>query len=193
MLFPTLALLALTVGTLASPTQPWNYGGPQQQQPCPPAVIALATGIHLNIQGQYSEYNGTVAIANLEASTPVNQTEFYILKGELLSDIQEGMNLRLFNQQIAPPGNPALPGLAKYQAAQAAEQTLAEDLTGVPSQDATALSTLKSDIMAGIQLNMQNLANVSSASSSAVVSSASRSVDFVADSYVHAGNVAVSV
>ncbi|KAK5110785.1 hypothetical protein LTR85_000730 [Meristemomyces frigidus] len=122
-------------------------------------VTALATGIHLNIQGQYSEYNGTVKIINIEAAAPVNQTAFYIAKGRLLSDIQEGMNLRQFNQEIAPPNNPALPGLAKYQMAQQAEQLLAEGLTGVPSEDMSALDTLKSDIMAGIMLNEMNLKN----------------------------------
>lgn len=71
------------------------------------------------------------------------------------------MNIRLFNQQIAPAGNAALPGLAKYAAAQQTEQSLAMGLTGVPGQDAAALSSLKSDIMAGIKLNEMNLAAVS--------------------------------
>lgn len=139
---------------------PGSWPG-QGQQGCSEAVVALATGIHLNIEGQYAEYNGTVAIINVEAASPVNQTAFYIAKGELLSDIQAGMNIRLFNQEIAPPGNAAIPGLAKYATAQQAEQALAEGLTGVPSVDQSALDTLKSDIMAGIKLNEQNLADVS--------------------------------
>lgn len=129
--------------------------------PCSEQVVALATGIHLNIQGQYAEYNGTVNIINIESASPVNQTAFYIAKGELLSDIQAGMNIRQFNQEIAPANSPALPGLAKYQAAQATEQGLAEGLTGVPSEDMAALDSLKSDIMAGIMLNEMNLKNVS--------------------------------
>lgn len=123
-------------------------------------MIALATGIHLNIEGQYAEYNGTLNVIAVESSTPVDQEAFYIAKGELLSDIQTGMNIRLFNQQIAPPGNPAIPGLAKYEAAQQTEQSLAEGLTGNPSQDKSALDSLKSDIMAGIKLNESNLKKV---------------------------------
>lgn len=134
---------------------------PNPQQPCSESVVALATGIHLNIQGQYAEYNGTLNILDIESEQPVNMTAFYIAKGELLSDIQTGMNIRLFNQQIAPPGNAALPGLATYQAAQAVEQGLAEGLTGVPSQDKNALDSLESDIMAGIKLNHNNLKKVS--------------------------------
>jgi hypothetical protein len=71
------------------------------------------------------------------------------------------MNIRLFNQQIAPSGNAAIPGLAKYAAAQQTEQSLAEGLSGVPSEDEEALNGLKSDIMAGIQLNESNLKKVS--------------------------------
>ena len=91
----------------------------------------------------------------------MDKTAFYIAKGELLSDIQAGMNIRLFNQQIAPAGNAAISGLAKYAAAQQTEQGLAQGLTGVPSEDASALSSLKSDIMAGIKLNGKNLKKVS--------------------------------
>ena len=157
-LFP--AILLLSSYTTAIPIAQWSggHGG----KACSEAVVALATGIHLNIEGQYAEYNGTLAVVAIEASTPVNQKEFLIAKGELLSDIQAGMNIRLFNQQIAPPGNAALPGLAKYAAAQLVEQGLVEGLTGVPSKDASALSSLQSDIMAGIKLNEQNLAAVSS-------------------------------
>lgn len=75
--------------------------------------------------------------------------------------IQAGMNIRQFNQEITPAGNPAIPGLAKYQAAQATEQALAEGLMGTLSEDQTSLNNLKSDIMAGIMLNEMNLANVS--------------------------------
>ena len=71
------------------------------------------------------------------------------------------MNIRQFNQEIVPAGNAVIPGLAKYAAAQQTEQGLAEGLTGVPNADAAALASLKSDIMAGIQLNEMNLINVS--------------------------------
>ena len=143
-------VLLTTTATAWSPPKP----------PCSEAVVALATGIHLNIEGQYAEYNGTVKILNIESTQPVNKEAFYIAKGELLSDIQIGMNIRLFNQEIATPGNAAIPGLSKYEAAQATEQGLAEGLTGVPSQDKSALDSLKSDIMAGIKLNEMNLKKV---------------------------------
>jgi len=156
-----LPAVLLPVLTLAAPQWGGQDHQQQQQQPCSEAVVALATGIHLNIQGQYAEYNGTVNVLNIESASPVNQTAFYIAKGELLSDIQAGMNIRQFNQEIAPANNPAIPGLAKYQAAQATEQALAEGLTGVLSVDITALDSLKSDIMAGILLNEMNLLNVS--------------------------------
>ncbi|KAK4543025.1 hypothetical protein LTR36_006023 [Oleoguttula mirabilis] len=149
-ILPALALLTTT-------SVAWSI--PKVQ--CSERVVALATGIHLNIQGQYAEYNGTVNIINIKGASPVNQTAFYIAKGELLSDIQAGMNIRQFNQEIAPTDSPALPGLAKYEAAQLVEQTLAMGLTGVPSEDTSALDMLKSDIMAGILLNEMNLKNAS--------------------------------
>jgi hypothetical protein len=152
-----LTLASLLTTTLARPGWPSHPSSGS----CSEAVVALATGIHLNIQGQYAEYNGTLNLISIESSTPVDQTAFYIAKGELLSDIQAGMNIRLFNQQIAPAGNAAISGLAKYAAAQQTEQGLAQGLTGVPSEDASALSSLKSDIMAGIKLNEKNLKKVS--------------------------------
>nr|POE80048.1 hypothetical protein CFP56_08114 [Quercus suber] len=155
-MYTSLYSLALLVSSTlaASVAADWQHAKP----PCSANVIALATGIHLNIQGQYGEYNATATIADLEAQG-ANSTAFLIAKGKLLADIQEGMNLRQFNQQIAPRGNAALPGLAKYQTAQRAEAALAQGLTGVRSQDAAALATLKSDITSGIQLNENNLKN----------------------------------
>ncbi|KAH9828244.1 hypothetical protein Tdes44962_MAKER09411 [Teratosphaeria destructans] len=129
---------------------------------CSEAVVALATGIHLNIQGQYGEFNSTKKILAIESSTPVNMTAFYIAKGQLLANVQTGMNLRQFNQEIAPAGNPALPGLAKYQAAEEVEKMLAESFTGVPSHDMANLNYLLSNITTGIQLNENNLKNATS-------------------------------
>ena len=153
-------ILSVTISLLISTVAAWPPPS-HQQAPCSENFVALATGIHLNIQGQYAEYNGTVKIIDFESTNPVDETAFYIAKGALLSDIQAGMNIRLFNQQIAPPGNAALPGLSKYAAAQETEQGLAEGLTGVPSQDKSALNSLKSDIMAGIKLNGKNLQKAS--------------------------------
>ena len=158
-----IALITLLPATLAWPPHQGPGSGSQSNE-CSQAVVALATGIHLNIVGQYAEYNGTLAVLAVESTTPVDQEAFLLAKGELLSDIQGGMNIRLFNQQIAPPGNAAISGLAKYASAQQTEQQLAEGLTGDPSTDASALSSLKSDIMAGIKLNENNLKKVRSPS-----------------------------
>ena len=67
----------------------------------------------------------------------------------------------MFNQAVAPPGNAALPGLAMYATAQGTEQMLAESLTGDPAVDGSVLATIKSDVLAGTQLNEYNLGNVS--------------------------------
>lgn len=131
------------------------------KRPCTQAEIALATGIHLNIQGQYAEYNGTISVIDVETRQPGDLLAFSRAKGFLQSDIQAGMNLRLFNQQIAPEGNPAIPGLKQYEAAQETEKGEADCLTGTYSEDKDALDKLKSNIMAGIKLNEMNLANVS--------------------------------
>lgn len=108
-----------------------------------------------------AEYNATVNLLNIESATPVDQSAFLVAKGELIAVIMSGQKIRMFDQQIAPAGNAALPGLAKYAAAQATELSLAQGLTGNPSQDETSLNTLKSDIMMGIQLNEMNLKDVS--------------------------------
>ena len=154
-----ITLITLLPATLAWPPQHAPGSGSQSNE-CSQAVVALATGIHLNIVGQYAEYNGTLAVLAVESATPVDHDAFLLAKGQLLSDIQGGMNIRLFNQQIAPSGNAAISGLAKYASAQQTEQQLAEGLTGDPSTDASALSSLKSDIMAGIKLNENNLKKV---------------------------------
>ena len=105
-----------------------------------------------------AELNTTIAIQSLE-SAPFDPTTFEILKGELIAEIMGGMSIRAFNQAVAPPGNPALPGLATYASAQSTELGLAESLTGVPSHDLPILSTIHSDVVAGTQLNEYNLGN----------------------------------
>ena len=49
----------------------------------------------------------------------------------------------------------------KYQKAEVVEQNLAESLNGDPAHDKPKLDSLKSDIMAGIKLNHDNLRKVS--------------------------------
>lgn len=144
-------LTALILPFLASATK----------RPCSQAEIALATGIHLNIQGQYAEYNGTLRVISVETTQPGDLLAFSLAKGSLQSDIQAGMNLRQFNQQIAPKGNPAIPGLKKYEAAQETEKTQVDGLCGIYLKDKAVLEKLKGEVMDGIKLNEGNLKNVS--------------------------------
>ena len=161
---PTLALLVS--GTAAAAWGPSHGGYPPShgKPPCSEAVVALATGIHINIIGQYAEFNGTEFVKKVETEQAGNTTAFLLAKGQLEADIQGGMNIRLFNQEIAPPGNPAIPGLTKYANAQEAEKALVAGLTGDYAVDKKAIDTLMSDIMTGIQLNKNNTAAVSVAS-----------------------------
>ena len=78
------------------PGQP-SYGGGSKKRACCPAEIALATGIHLNINGQYSEFNTTRKIEDAEKAHPNGpSTEIYELIGQLQANVQGGQNIRLF-------------------------------------------------------------------------------------------------
>ncbi|EME49198.1 hypothetical protein DOTSEDRAFT_122371 [Dothistroma septosporum NZE10] len=134
-----------------------SYG--DKKRACCPAEIALATGIHLNINGQYSEYNTTQKIEDAEKAHPSGpSTEIYELIGQLQANVQGGQNLRLFNQQIAPAGNPAIPGLAQYAAAEETEKSQADAvLNGNYAHDKPTLEMLKQEILKGITLNQNNL------------------------------------
>jgi hypothetical protein len=149
-------LLVLSGAAAAAPTL-----NPFAILPCDQRISALAAGIHLNIQGQWAEYNGTLAVEEAETKQAGNTTAFLLAKGALEAIIQSGQNLRLFNQQIVPPGNPAIPGLDKYAAAEEVEKNLAAGLTGDYAVDKAAIDSLKKDIKQGIQLNTDNLKNVS--------------------------------
>lgn len=92
------AALASTV--LASPTARWS-------RPCSPNVIALATGIHLNIQGQHAEYNGTVKILQIESQTPVNMEDFYIAKGQVRTTRLHVKRAELIASSSNPMSKPA--------------------------------------------------------------------------------------
>ncbi|KAF7191214.1 hypothetical protein HII31_07237 [Pseudocercospora fuligena] len=151
-----------TATAISLPNPPEHYASPDiKKRACTQAEVALATGIHLNINGQYSEYNGTVKVDQVEASKGT-AAQFNNAKGQLQSDIQGGMNIRLFNQQIAPAGNPAIPGLATYAAAQETEKAQAAGLTGNYAVDKPVLEMLKTEIMNGIKLNQANLAAATS-------------------------------
>lgn len=138
------------------PGQP-SYGS--KKRACCPAEIALATGIHLNINGQYSEFNTTQKIEDAEKAHPDGpSTQIYELIGQLQANVQGGQNLRLFSQQIAPAGNPAIPGLAMYAAAEETEKAQANTaLNGNCAHDKATLELLKQEITKGIALNQANL------------------------------------
>ncbi|CZT21115.1 uncharacterized protein RCC_06976 [Ramularia collo-cygni] len=156
---PTTSLLItpLLLLTLASAQQQQ-----QQKRPCTQAEIALATGIHLNIQAQHAEYNGTQKIIDIETQNPGDFYNFARLKGQLQANIQSGINLRQFNLQIAPEGNPAIPGLKKYQEAQATEKGQVDGLCGVYVEDRETLERLMEEVKGGILLNEGNLKNATS-------------------------------
>lgn len=159
-----IACIGLVGATAALPNKPeWNGAHEaQMKRPCSQAVVALATGIHLNINGQYGEYNATQRVENAEAAHPSGPNEqIYKDIGMLQGAVQEGMNIRLFNQQIAPPGNPAIPGLKKYAAAEETEKAQSLGLTGTYKTDKPVLEMLKTEVLKGIALNRQNLAAVS--------------------------------
>lgn len=152
----SLLLAAAAAGAL--PNTDWQKNNNNNNQ-CPPVIVSLATGIHLNIVGQVNgELATLLQLQALESTTPLNTTGFLLLKGELISSIQGGIKIREFNQAVAPANNPALPGLAQYAAAQETELGLSEGLTG---SDEATLATLVGDVRAGIRLNYWNMGNVS--------------------------------
>ena len=113
------------------------------------------------VLAQQGERNASEALLTIESASPVNMTLFAAGQAVLISDIMFGMTIREYNQLIAPAGNAALPGLAKYAAAQATELGLAQSLNGIPAHDAPILAMLVSDVTTGIQLNQNNTEAVS--------------------------------
>lgn len=107
---PSLLLLALSAVFAGVNAAPWF--GPVEV-PCSAQVDALVAGIQINILGQRGERNATEVIQAIEAAVPYNATAFAAGKAVLLSDIAFGMQIREYNQRLAPPGNAAIPGLAK--------------------------------------------------------------------------------
>lgn len=78
-----------TATAISLPNPPEHYASPDiKKRACSQAEVALATGIHLNINGQYSEYNGTVKVDQVEASKG-SAAEFNNAKGQLVRDPKE--------------------------------------------------------------------------------------------------------
>jgi hypothetical protein len=109
-LFRTLIFLVTTfLLATRSTALPWE----PTQTPCSPVVNGLISGIEINILAQWGEKNASIALQQIESKTPVDMTAFNEGKAVLVNDIMFGMQIRVYNQLIAPAGNAALPGLAK--------------------------------------------------------------------------------
>ena len=81
------ASLLLGSTALAAPNAPGIV-----KRPCSQAEVALATGIHLNINGQYGEFNGTKMVEQAEQAFPVGPNpDIYKAIGKLQADVQAGM------------------------------------------------------------------------------------------------------
>ena len=89
-----------------------RWGPPDNLPACSAQVDGLISGIEINILAQQGERNATEALQAIEASSPVDMTEFAAGKAVLVSDIMFGMTIRRYNLLIAPAGNAALSGLA---------------------------------------------------------------------------------
>jgi hypothetical protein len=85
------------------------------QMPCSPAVNSVISGIEINILAQWGEKTATIALQEIESKIPVDKTAFAAGKAVLVNDIMFGIQIRAYNQLIAPVGNAALPGLAMVQ------------------------------------------------------------------------------
>ncbi|KAL3420458.1 hypothetical protein PVAG01_08957 [Phlyctema vagabunda] len=124
---------------------------------CAPAVIALASGIKANIADQRNELAAVNVIGDMLAEDPINPVTFAAAKSSLLDFVNKGIAIRQNNQQIAPAGNPAIPGLAIVANAQIEEFNLSSSLTGDLSIDTQTVATLKMDFAGGIEQNTKNL------------------------------------
>lgn len=108
--FSASILLGTTATAISLPNPPaHSYGGGDhaaagKKRPCTQAEIALATGIHLNINGQYGEYNGTVQVEQVEtdASTKSDTKAFDLAKGKL---VRLRLLLKKRNEQKNKPPN----------------------------------------------------------------------------------------
>lgn len=156
---------------------------------CSQSVVALASGIHLNIVGQIGEWNQLFKRKGIETNIRRHlsiyiyigelktvrelqaiQTrqsahglaaEYIMVKGILVANIEGGMMIRSFNQQVLPKGNAASSGLEIVAKAQLTELNLAKSLNGQKNHDGPILATLARDIVDGTAQNRRNLKAVS--------------------------------
>ncbi|KAK8042563.1 hypothetical protein PG994_013046 [Apiospora phragmitis] len=123
---------------------------------CEQALI-LANGINLNIEDQKQEQASVVKLQAIMSKNPMDANAFAAAKDDLLTFVNNGIQIRQMNQAITPRGNKATAGLAKVANAQLDELNLSMSLSGNPAQDNKTLQTLAGDFAGGIMANMQNL------------------------------------
>ncbi|KAK7927720.1 hypothetical protein PG985_004718 [Apiospora marii] len=145
--------VALLVGALLSSSA---LGQGMSTPACEQALI-LANGININIEDQKQEQASVVKLQAILSKNPVDAGAFAAAKNDLLTFVNNGIQIRQMNQAITPKGNKATAGLAKVANAQLDELNLAMSLSGNPAQDNKTLQTLAGDFAGGIMVNMQNL------------------------------------
>ncbi|KAK7956756.1 uncharacterized protein PG986_005978 [Apiospora aurea] len=123
---------------------------------CEQALI-LANGINMNIADQKQEQASVVKLQAILGKNPVDAKAFDSARSDLLTFVNNGIQIRQMNQAITPTGNKATAGLAKVANAQLEELGLAMSLSGDPGKDNKVLQTLAGDFAGGIMVNMQNL------------------------------------
>jgi hypothetical protein len=160
-----LGSLLFSTSILAFPTQVLNENAVNARDatPCSSEVISLASGISANIADQNNEVAAVTSLKFLLAESPINNTLFMQGQSSLLVFVQKGIDIRTNNQQIAPPGNAAIPGLAMVAMAQMEELnfTMSLGMGGVNLQrDNMTVTNLIADFNGGIEQNMKNLAAV---------------------------------
>jgi len=132
-------------------------------QRCAADVDRLASGIQQNILNQQGELSSVQLLGNFLNFTGQNRngtvdgTLFMSMKAQLLTFVTAGIAVRQNNQAIAPPGNPALPGLGQVASAQQNELGLASSLSGDRITDTPTVQALRTAFSGGIRQNMQNL------------------------------------
>ncbi|KXS15425.1 hypothetical protein M427DRAFT_84632, partial [Gonapodya prolifera JEL478] len=122
---------------------------------CSATVVALAQGIVDNISIQKQELSTAILIQAILHGTAKTPT-FQQAQKTLVNFVQQGMLVRMNNQNLAPNGSLAVAGLAVVQGAQMAELSLATSLTGNAATDLPNVMTLQTDFTNGMAKNQEN-------------------------------------
>jgi hypothetical protein len=153
-----------TVSNIDAAAAPAPVSEASNSSACSPAVAALAQGIKDNIAVQNNEVAAVTTLGAMLNENPVDPTLFAAGQASLLGFVKQGIAIRQNNQQIAPAGNAALPGLAMVAMAQMTELNLTMGLGmgGVSlARDNATVGMLLGDFKGGIEQNGKNLQAVS--------------------------------